>query len=95
MTKDPLHSAIEDAIALTEAEPKPTDDNLRALSVRLALAHAAAEDEINMLAVESFIETIEDMQADTNPDHRAYLYEQFTTNLLAYEVQLLLDGAKG
>ena len=92
---DPLHSAIADALALIEANAEPTDDTLRALSVRFALAHAATEDEINQLAVESFQETIDDMQADKNPDHRAYLYEQMTTGLMAYEVQLLVDGAKG
>lgn len=92
---DPLHSAIADALALIEANAEPTNDTLRALSVRLALAHAATEDEINQLAVESFQETIDDMQADKNPDHRAYLYEQMTTGLMAYEVQLLVDGAKG
>ncbi len=91
---DPLNSAIADALALIEANPEPSDDNLRALSVRLALAHAATEDEINQLAVESFQETIEDMQADNVPEHRTYLFEQLTTGLMAYEVQLLLDGAK-
>jgi hypothetical protein len=34
------------------------------------------------------------MQADSVPEHRAYLFEQLTTGLMAYEVQLLLDGAK-
>lgn len=91
---DPLHSAIADALALIEANPEPSDENLRALSVRLALAHAATEDEINQLAVESFQETIEDMQADNVPEHRACLFEQMITGLMAYEVQLLLDGAK-
>ena len=91
---DPLNSAIADALALIEANPKPTDDNLRALSVRLALAHAATEDEINQLAVESFQETIEDMQADPVPEHRAYLFDQMTTGLMSYEGQLLLDGEK-
>jgi hypothetical protein len=95
MTQDPLHTAIADAIALTEGETGPTDDNLRALHTRLALAHAATEDEINMLAVESLQQTLEDMQSDPTPEHRTFLYEQFTEALMGYQLQLLMDGAKG
>lgn len=95
MTKDPLPSAIDDALALLAPEPPISDELLRQLEVRLALAQAAAETEINQLAVEGLQQTLEEAQADREPAHRAYLVGELRTSLEAYALQLQFDALRG
>jgi hypothetical protein len=95
VTKDPLPSAIDDTIALLADDPPATHELLRQVEVRLALAQAAAESEINQLAVEGLQQTLEDAQADADPAHRAYLLKELRIGAEAYALQLQFDALKG
>jgi hypothetical protein len=95
VTQDPLPSAIADALGLMASVAGPTDEALAGLGARLALAHAAADDEINRLAVEGLQETVEDIAADPTPAHRTFLWGELATSLEGYALQLEIDARRG
>lgn len=91
---NPLSIAITDALAVLDDTTLAEEAVLRQLQVRLGFAAAAAEDEINMLAVEGLQQTLDEAIADPVPEHRTFLLAELKETLGAYGLQLQLDALK-
>jgi hypothetical protein len=89
----PLTTAITDALSVFDSKDADEAMRLRQLQVRLEFAAAAADDEINRLAVEGLQQTLDEAIADDTPEHRDWLLGALQENLAAYRIQLELSGA--
>jgi hypothetical protein len=85
-----LAIAISDALTVLADKTIDEEARLRQLEVRLGFAAAAADDEINMLAVEGLQQTLEDAIADA--DHRAFLLGELQETMAAYSMTLIAAG---
>jgi hypothetical protein len=91
---DALSTAIADALTVLDDTSLEQDAVLRQLQVRLGFAAAAADDEINQLAVEGLQQTLDEAIADPDPAHRAFLLAELQETMAGYAMILLREGEK-